>query len=50
MRVIIKDNPIEISHEAAELIVKQINKDHGSVLGFATGASPVETYMYLYNI
>ena len=44
MRVIIKDNPIEISHEAAELIVKQINKDHGSVLGFATGASPVETY------
>ena len=44
MKVIIKDNPIEISHEAAELIVKQINKDHGSVLGFATGASPVETY------
>ena len=44
MRVIIKDNPIEISHEAAELIIKQVNKNHGSVLGFATGASPVETY------
>ena len=43
MRVIIKDNPIEISHEAAELIIKQVNKNHGSVLGFATGASPVET-------
>ena len=26
MRVIIKDNPIDISYEAAELIVKQINK------------------------
>ena len=44
MRVIIKDNPIEISHEAAELIIKQVNNNHGSVLGFATGASPVETY------
>ena len=44
MRVIIKDNPIEISYEAAELIVKQVEKNHGSVLGFATGASPVETY------
>lgn len=44
MRVIIKDNPIEISHEAADIIVSQVNKFHGSVLGFATGASPVETY------
>ncbi len=44
MKVIIKDNPIEISHEAADIIIKQVNKFHGSVLGFATGASPVETY------
>ncbi len=44
MRVIIKDNPIDISYEAADIIVKQVNKNHGSVLGFATGASPVETY------
>ncbi len=44
MRVIIKDNPIEISYEAAELIIRQVNNYHGSVLGFATGASPVETY------
>ncbi len=44
MRVIIKDNPIEISYEAADMIINQVNKFHGSVLGFATGASPVETY------
>ncbi len=44
MRVIIKDNPIEISKEAAEIIINQVNNYHGSVLGFATGASPVETY------
>lgn len=44
MRVIIKENPIEISKEAAEIIIKQVNNYHGSVLGFATGASPVETY------
>ncbi len=44
MKVIIKDNPIEISKEAAEIIINQVNNYHGSVLGFATGASPVETY------
>ncbi|MDD6012372.1 MAG: glucosamine-6-phosphate deaminase [Oscillospiraceae bacterium] len=44
MRVIVKNDPVEISHEAAEMIVNQINKNHGSVIGFATGASPVETY------
>lgn len=44
MRVIIKDNPMEISYEAADMIINQVNKFHGSVLGFATGASPVETY------
>ncbi len=44
MKVIIKDNPVEISKEAAEIIINQVNNYHGSVLGFATGASPVETY------
>lgn len=44
MRVIVKDNPMEISYEAADMIINQVNKFHGSVLGFATGASPVETY------
>lgn len=44
MKVIILDNPVEISHQAADIIIRQINNKHGSVLGFATGASPVETY------
>ncbi len=44
MRVIVLKDAYEISKEAAEIIIKQINNDHGSVIGFATGASPVETY------
>ena len=44
MKVIVLENAYEISKQAAEIYIKQINKDHGSVLGFATGASPVETY------
>lgn len=44
MRVIVLDNALEISKEAAEIVINQINKKHGSVIGFATGASPVETY------
>ncbi len=44
MKVIVLNDGLEISKEAAEIIVKQINNKHGSVIGFATGASPVETY------
>ena len=44
MKVIILENAYEISKQAAEIFIKQINKKPGSVLGFATGASPVETY------
>ncbi len=44
MKVIVLDNAVEISKQAAEIIIKQVNSNHGSVLGFATGASPVETY------
>lgn len=44
MKVIVMDNPVEISKEAADIIIRQVNNKHGSVLGFATGASPVETY------
>lgn len=44
MKVIVLNDPIEISKEAADIIVKQVNNNKGSVLGFATGASPVETY------
>ena len=44
MRIIICKNYEEISKEAAEIIIKQVNKKRDSVIGFATGASPVETY------
>ncbi|MBQ1966981.1 MAG: 6-phosphogluconolactonase, partial [Clostridia bacterium] len=44
MRVIVLDDAIQISNEAAEIIIKQVNKKRDSVIGFATGASPVETY------
>lgn len=44
VKVIILDNAYEISKQAAEIYIKQINKKRDSVLGFATGASPVETY------
>ncbi len=44
MKVITLENGIEISKEAAKIIINQINKNKGSVIGFATGASPVETY------
>ena len=44
MKVIVLNDALEISKEASDIIVKQINRKHGSVIGFATGASPVETY------
>ncbi len=44
MKIIVLENAYEISKQASEIIIKQINNKHGSVLGFATGASPVETY------
>lgn len=44
MRVIVLENALEISNQASDIIIKQIEKNHGSVIGFATGASPVETY------
>lgn len=44
MKVIVLNDAMEISRQAADIIIKQVNNKHGSVLGFATGASPVETY------
>ena len=44
MRVIELENAVKISEQAAEIIIKQVNKKPDSVIGFATGASPVETY------
>ncbi len=47
MKVIIMNDPVEISYEAADIIAHQVQKNKGSVLGFATGATPVETYKRL---
>ena len=44
MKVIVLNDALEISKEAAEIIIHQANKKKDSVIGFATGASPVETY------
>ncbi len=44
MKVIVMNDPIEISREAASIITRQVKKNKGSVIGFATGATPVETY------
>lgn len=38
------DSVFEISKAVSEVIIDQIKKKPDSVLGFATGASPVETY------
>lgn len=44
MKVIVLKDALEISEYAADMIIRQINNKHGSVIGFATGATPVETY------
>ncbi len=47
MEVILLDSTYDISVAVAEIIANQIKKKPDSVLGFATGASPVETYKRL---
>lgn len=44
MNVVKLKDPKEISIKVAEIFIDQINKKPDSVLGFATGSSPVETY------
>lgn len=44
MKVVKLQNAYDISVEVAKIITEQINKKPDSVLGFATGSSPVETY------
>lgn len=44
MKVIQMNNAYEISKAVASIFIDQINAKPESVLGFATGASPVETY------
>lgn len=47
MNIHIFDNAEQIGTAIANLIVKQVNEKPDSVLGFATGASPIPTYKSL---
>jgi len=50
MEVIIKDNYEELSKFAAQFIAEQINKKPDTVLGLATGGTPLGTYKELINL
>lgn len=47
MNIHIFDNAEQIGKAVANLIVEQVNEKPNSVLGFATGASPIPTYKSL---
>ena len=44
MEVTVMDNAFEISKAVSSIIIGEVKKNPKAVLGFATGASPVETY------
>ena len=44
MKVVLLNSAYEISKAVSSIIIEQINRKPDSVLGFATGSSPVETY------
>ena len=47
MNLHIFDNAEQIAAAVGNMIIEQVNQKPDSVLGFATGASPVPTYNYL---
>lgn len=47
MNIHICKNAEEIAQKVGDMIIEQVNENPSSVLGFATGASPVPTYNYL---
>lgn len=47
MKINILDTKEQIGEEAAILIAKQVRKKPDSIIGFATGASPIPTYQAL---
>lgn len=49
MRIIKTDSYKEMSLKAANIIAGQININHESILGLATGSTPIKTYEYLVN-
>lgn len=44
MRVVIKDNPVEAARYAADVFARQLLGQPGSVLGLATGSTPLLLY------
>ncbi|MCM1364879.1 MAG: glucosamine-6-phosphate deaminase [Faecalibacterium sp.] len=44
MKIVLMDSAYDISKAVSSIIIEQIKSKPNSVLGFATGASPVETY------
>ena len=47
MKVIVCKDYDEMSKEAAQIFIKQIQEKHDSVLGLATGSSPIGMYKEL---
>ncbi len=47
MKLIVAENYEELSQKAAELIMQQVNEKKNSVLGLATGSTPVGAYKKL---
>lgn len=47
MQVVILPQPLDVAHYAADLISRQIRQKPGSVLGLATGSTPIATYQAL---
>lgn len=47
MEIIIKKTEQEIAEYVSNMFINQINKKANSVLGFATGSSPISTYQQL---
>ena len=50
MRIIIKDNYEAVSAAAGDIIAGQVKQKPDSVLGFATGSTPIGTYKYLASL
>ncbi|MGE5701908.1 MAG: glucosamine-6-phosphate deaminase [Clostridia bacterium] len=50
MRVIVKEDYQELSHQAAQLLAAQIRTKSESVIGFATGSTPIGMYKELVEL
>ena len=47
MKLVVLENAQQIAEKVSEIFIKQVEEKKDSVLGFATGASPVPTYELL---